>query len=166
VFRNSGSNYSAMRRIFITVILATGLWPLISHAQVNPNTNIILEGYFETVDGDTIKINNIKIRIKGIDAPDRQKHKPMAHWFDRSSSYMKLLLKNPLRCVLNGNRTYDRFEASCFILPTGEDLGALMVVSGYAVEWPSFSKGIYTQFENYAMLNKNGMWIEMRQSWR
>jgi len=125
-----------------------------------------IEGYFKPVDGDNLKYGNLNIRIWGIDAPDRQRDKPMSHFYKASKAQLGYYAQVPVRCVFTGKKSFNRPVARCFQIASRNDLAALMTGSGYAVEWRSFSKGTYSDFENYARLNRLGLWSQMSVSWR
>ena len=56
-----------------------------------------------------------------------------------------LVLGKSVRCELDGNKTYDRFVGICFL---GEkDVGASIILSGFAFDCLRFSKGRYKNLE-------------------
>ncbi len=94
------------------------------------------------IDGDSIVIQGIEIRLAGIDAPE----------FDHpGGQYAKWHLRDLtsgqiVRAVFDNSQSYTREVATCF-LPDGRDLSAEMVKAGFAIDWPKFSGGKYRQYE-------------------
>jgi micrococcal nuclease len=102
----------------------------------------VVSGRAYVVDGDTIKIRNIQIRLFGIDAPE------MNHPYGRAA-------KNALYCMCRGQTIHaevletddhGRKVAVCRF-DDGRDLSAEMVKLGLAIDWPKYSGGGYEQFE-------------------
>mgnify|MGYP001993509471 FL=1 len=130
------------------------------------------------MDGDTIKINGEKIRFAGIDAPESYYYgKKQVCYLDEIEVFCGKLSKekleekigtNPISCVKEeGKVSYDRFLGECFV--NSESLSKFMVRSGYAFDWPKYSKKKYAVDEEYAKANKLGLWImkfEYPWEWR
>jgi micrococcal nuclease len=101
-----------------------------------------ISGRCWVVDGDTIIINRIQIRLAGIDAPE------LEHSYGRcaKSALIQLCQGQIISAVFDGTSSYSRQVATCF-LPDGRDLSAEMVKQGMALDWRKFSQGRYRQFE-------------------
>lgn len=94
------------------------------------------------VDGDTIVIDGVSIRLAGIDAPELdQPYGKRAKW-----ELVRLCKGQTIRAVFDGSTSYDRSVATC-ILPDGRDLSAEMVKLGLALDWRKFSGGKYRPLE-------------------
>ena len=94
------------------------------------------------IDGDTIVIDNITIRLFGIDAPELdQPYGQKAKW-----ALLQMCKGHVIRAVFDGNLSHDRSVATCY-LPDGRDLSAEMVKYGMALDWPKYSGGRYRQYE-------------------
>lgn len=94
------------------------------------------------IDGDTIVINKITIRLFGIDAPELdQPYGQKAKW-----ALLKLCKGHVVRAEFDGNLSHERSVATCY-LPDGRDLSAEMVKCGMALDWPKYSGGRYRHFE-------------------
>lgn len=101
-----------------------------------------LTGKAYIIDGDTIKIKGIKIRIAGIDAPELN-----MPWGQKSKWTMVEICKGQIITVeLDGERSFDRLVGTCF-LPDGRDIGAEIIKRGLALDLPHFSGGKYRRFE-------------------
>lgn len=107
---------------------------------IPPNRRLIGRAY--VIDGDTIKIKGIKIRLAGIDAPEVN-----MPWGQKSKWAMVDICKGQTITVeLDGERSYDRLVGTCF-LPDGSDLGAEIIQRGLALDLPFFSGGKYRHLE-------------------
>lgn len=93
-------------------------------------------------DVDTIEVNNLPVRLNGVDGPelDERGGRAAKVWMQ------KLVLRKRVKCWLNGEKTYDRWVGTCYIA-SEEDIGALAIQAGHARDCPRFSGGKYAQFE-------------------
>ena len=101
-----------------------------------------LKGKCYVIDGDTIVIKRIKIRMAGIDAPELDQP-----WGQKAKWAMVELCKEQVVIAkLNGERSKDRLVATCY-LPDGRDIGAELIKQGLALDWSHFSGGSYRHLE-------------------
>lgn len=102
----------------------------------------VLRGRCWVIDGDTIVINNIRVRLAGIDAPE------LDHPWGQQSKWalVQLCKGQTVTARIKPEVSYDRMVAECF-LPDGRDLGAELVRIGLALDWPKFSGGKYRHLE-------------------
>ena len=99
-------------------------------------------------DGDTIEVGPIVIRLKGVAAPELGE--PLGR---KARDFMfRVVISKPIQCELNGDKSYDRFVASCFL--EGKDIGAALISAGLALDCPRFSGGRYVLLERVEALNK------------
>tara|TARA_B100000029_G_scaffold156950_1_gene152201 strand:+ start:114 stop:629 length:516 start_codon:yes stop_codon:yes gene_type:complete len=127
-------------------------------------------GKTKVIDGDTIKINKKKIRLFGIDAPERKQicKKKYANFliFNFQKNYkcgevstlalMKKLKDKEVKCVLEKNKDkYKRNIGTCYI--NNLDINKWLVKNGYAIAYKRYSKK-YVLDEQYAKKNKLGIW--------
>ena len=94
------------------------------------------------IDGDTIVIDKVHLRLFGIDAPE------LDHPYGRKakSAMIGLCKGHKVRAEITENDHYDRCVARCF-LPDGRDLSAELVKMGLAIDWPKYSGGVYRKLE-------------------
>lgn len=92
-------------------------------------------------DADTLVVNHIPIRLNGLDAPETR----TTQGRDAREWMVRYLTGKTLRCVLNGQRSYDRYVGICYA--EGRDVGAVAVASGHALDCPRFSNGRYRHLE-------------------
>lgn len=113
-----------------------------AHRAPEPRRPTELVGPCYVVDGDTIRIRDLVIRVSGIDAPELdQPYGEKAKW-----AMHRLCKGHDIRAELAENDVHGRTVARCF-LPDGRDLGAEMVRTGHAVDWPKYSGGRYRHLE-------------------
>ena len=127
---------------------------------------IYIKGKATVVDGDTITINNTKIRFNGIDAPEsyfygmtqyceKPNGKIWACGKKATAALKKLIGKHDVECSDEGNDKYGRTLSICYA--NGVDLQSEMVRSGMAVAYIRYS----SRYENEmieAMTNRTGIW--------
>lgn len=102
----------------------------------------VLRGKCHVIDGDTIVIRFIHIRLGGIDAPELDQP-----WGQKAKWAMVALCKgNEITAHVTGEMSHDRVVATC-TLPDGRDLAAELVKQGLALDWPCFSGGKYRCLE-------------------
>ena len=129
-----------------------------------------ISGKAKIVDGDTIKINKKKIRLFGIDAPEKDQicQKVYLSFFifefkkdykcgEESTSALFNKLKNKkVKCVLEDKKDkYKRNIGICYI--KNQDINRWLVKNGYAIAYIKYSKK-YVLDEKYAKENKLGLW--------
>jgi micrococcal nuclease len=107
-----------------------------------PHAETVLRGRCWVIDGDTIAINNVRVRLAGTDAPE------LDHpWGQRSKWALVQLCKGQtVTARIKPELSYDRLVAECF-LPDGRDLAAELVRGGLALDWTKFSGGKYRHLE-------------------
>ncbi|MCO8145893.1 thermonuclease family protein [Rhodovulum tesquicola] len=97
-------------------------------------------------DADTIEIassrGRIAVRLNGVDSPELKELGGRAgkEWVERT--YRGKMMS----CVLNGQRSYDRWVGICHD-PNGNDIGAAIIAAGHGRDCPRYSGGRYRKFE-------------------
>jgi endonuclease YncB( thermonuclease family) len=100
-----------------------------------------IKGRARVIDGDTLWVGRIKVRLNGIDAPERGKPRYRA----ATHTLQKLVAGEIVVCHLNGDKTYDRYVGVCYV---GEyDLAASVIASGNALDCARYSGGRYRKYE-------------------
>ena len=129
-------------------------------------------GIPKIVDGDTIHINEYKIRLEGIDAPEmRQQCKKeklkissiIGFTFYKNYSCGEVSKENlevkinrsKIKCILSSKDRYKRHLAKCY--KDKINLNRWMVRNGYAVAYRRYSKE-YIPDEDFAKEKKLGLW--------
>jgi endonuclease YncB( thermonuclease family) len=109
-----------------------------------------LTGKCYVVDGDTIRIGKVSLRLAGIDAPELEHP-----WGKKAKWELVQLCKGQIiTAEIEPEISYDRLVATC-LLPDGRDLSAEMVNQGMALDWPKFSGGKYVQLEPQGVRKKH-----------
>ena len=142
-----------MRKFNIAIILLLTLNPKILADEIS--------GFANITDGDTIKIYNKRIRLHGIDTPEKKQicyknSKEYSCGEEASSALDKKIDGNQVVCKVQRRLDrYKRYIGVCFV---GEvNLNKWMVRNGYAVAYRRYSKD-YIDDEDYAKKNKLGLW--------
>jgi len=123
------------------------------------NNYLLISGKAKIIDGDTLKINNKKIRFSGIDAPE-------SYFFGKKQlcilnnieilcgklSKEKLIEKignQVVDCKIEKNKDqYNRLIGECFL--KNKSLSVFMVKNGYAFDYPKYSNGKFRKYQIYA----------------
>jgi len=101
-----------------------------------------IKGRCHVIDGDTIIIKGMKIRLAGIDAPELNE----AYGQNSKWAMVKICTGLVITAKLTGETSHDRLVGVCY-LPDGQDIGAELIKQGLAVDWPKFSGGKYRHLE-------------------
>ena len=120
-----------------------------------------ISGLPTITDGDTIKIDNKRIRFHGIDAPEKKQicNKDLKKYSCGKKATEALTKKiNGKRVVCKVFDRVDRYKRYLGICFLGEiNLNKWMVRNGYAVAYKRYSED-YIDDEKYAKKNKIGLW--------
>ncbi len=128
-----------------------------------------IRGYAKIIDGDTIKINSKKIRLYGIDAPEKKQTCKKSYlkignfFFNKnylcghvSTNMLTKKINNQIiKCKIKDVDRYNRFIGECY--KRNENLNSWLVSHGYAVAYRKYSKK-YISDEINAKNNKLGIW--------
>ena len=106
------------------------------------------------VDGDTLALNGVRIRLWGIDAPEMDNE---AGELAQSTLAVMLTAAGELRCYPQDEDRYGRAVMIC-LDADGRDIAERMVSEGLARDWPEYSKGHYELTEAAARLLHRGFW--------
>ena len=123
------------------------------------------------IDGDTINLNNEKIRFTGIDTPELKQTCNKNNEIIYCGIQARQLLinkigKNKVNCIKEGKDQYKRTLAECFV--NDLSLSRFLVRQGYAFAYRKYSKK-FIEDENFAKNNNMGIWsmkFEYPWDWR
>ena len=166
-------------KIFLQINICLILFSLVN-IDVKSEEIKVISGIAKVIDGDTIKINKKKIRLFGIDAPEK---KQQCRRSSLSISFLtfgkdypcgqisadrlrKKINDKLVICKYSSKDRYKRFIAECFLNKT--NINAWMVQTGHAVAYKKYSKKFVAQ-EIFAKKEKLGLWsgtFEMPWNWR
>ena len=137
-----------------------------------PSEGEELVGHPRFIDGDTLALGHERIRLNGLDAPERGQLCQDAAGGSYSCGLSALAALNAqirsgeVRCGGEQHDRYLRLIATCWI--GAEDLGAWMVGHGWAAAYRRYSLK-YLDQEGQARKAKAGLWsgaFEMPWDWR
>ena len=132
----------------------------------------VFSGAVRVVDGDTLVVRGIKVRLQGIDAPERGQICTDRDGGDfdcgeRARAVLTEVLKGkPVSCQSLGRDRYSRVLARCYV--GRSDIGEGMVTTGLAFAYRHYSTD-YVAAETTARLGERGLWagtFEFPWSWR
>ena len=123
-------------------------------------TNNLFASHVTVVDGDTIKIGDVKIRFSGIDAPEINQTCVATEGKVACGKISKDILitkvtNNKISCTDEGKDFYGRVLGECFV--NGESLSRYLVREGFAFAYRKYSDKFILD-EEYAKSNRLGMW--------
>ena len=123
-------------------------------------TNNLFASHVTVVDGDTIKLGDVKIRFSRIDAPEinqicvASEGKVACGKISRDILITKVT-NNKISCTDEGKDFYGRVLGECFV--NGESLSRYLVREGFAFAYRKYSDKFISD-EEYAKSNRLGMW--------
>jgi endonuclease YncB( thermonuclease family) len=113
------------------------------------------------IDGDTLKINGIKIRLAGVDAPEiSQKCKIRGH-IENCGEIVKLRLvqatsNEDITCYGHGKDYFGRVLAECYV--NDININKWLLREGLAVYYYNKDFRSYKILETLAKQERNGLW--------
>jgi len=120
-------------------------------------------GRASVIDGDTIEIHGVRVRLDGVDAPESRQTcqdasgrpyrcgQVSANALDRFLS-----ASQPTSCRPTG-KSYERVVALCH-RADGADVGRWLVANGFAIDWVKYSRGRYAAEQRKAQAGRFGIW--------
>ena len=157
------------KKKLIILIIISSIFFIVTYNDVRSENINKISGFAKVVDGDTIKINSKKIRLYGIDAPEKKQKCKKTYltisFMSFTKDYMcgevssekliKKINKQKLNCNILDVDRYKRLIGECF--KRNINLNSWMVSNGYAVAYRKYSKK-YVSDEINTKNNKLGIW--------
>ena len=155
-------------KIFLLISICL-IFFFLTYNDVRSEEIKIISGTAKVIDGDTIRIGKKKIRLLGIDAPEKEQQCRKA-WltisilsFNKDYPCGKIStkkLKNKINdkfliCEWTNKDRYKRYIAECF--KDKRSINSWMVEYGYAVAYRKYSRK-YVSKEIFAKKEKRGLW--------
>ena len=141
-----------MRRIFCTILI---LFPLLLSAQILKGKAV------KIADGDTFTLlvnghDQVKIRIDGIDAPEKGQA-----FGNRAKEYLSSMIwEKELTVSVTKKDRYGR-SISKVSTPSITDVGLEMIKAGFAWQYRDYNnEKAYADAESLARHNKKGLWLD------
>lgn len=142
----------------LALMLIATLCALMAAPAVSQDT---ISGTASVIDGDTIDIHGVRIRLHAVDAiesrqrcllPNRKEWRCGA---EAANQLANKIGRAPVKCRVTDRDRYGRLVAKCF--QRGEDLNAWLVVNGWAVAYRQYGLDYVSQ-EREAKNKKRGIW--------
>jgi endonuclease YncB( thermonuclease family) len=105
----------------------------------------IISGHARVLDGDTVVVGGVVVRLKGVDAAERGTLRG-----ENARDVMIGIVNGDLTCHLTGERTWKREVGYC-ITADGVDINEAIIASGAALACPRYDAR-YMRFETEAAL--------------
>lgn len=140
-----------MRRILITILL---MFPLLLSAQ------ILMGKAVGIADGDTFTLivnghEQVKIRIDGIDAPEKKQY-----FGNRAKEYLSGMIWGKELTVKVTKKNKWKRSIGKVSTPEIQDVGIEMIKAGLAWQYRDYNKDeSYAEAERLARESKKGLWI-------
>ena len=124
-----------MGKIFLAMQLVSVIWAYPAYAD--------LFGLAQIIDGDTVKIEDVKIRLHGIDAPETKQfcNKNGTKWpcgVKATLALKNIIANKNLTCKKLGQDRFRRIIAKCSI--NGKSTEEEIVRLGFALAYRKYSK--------------------------
>jgi endonuclease YncB( thermonuclease family) len=126
---------------------------------------VFKSNYVRIIDGDTIQLNNIRIRLQGIDAPEMKQHcvtvvpQQICAGDLAKDKLIELIDHHIVECTDEGKDRHKRQLSYCYA--NGVNLNKEMVSQGYAYAYREYDL-LFVFDELLAKVNKRGLWKEER----
>ncbi len=167
--RNSFPAYTTARwaaALLACGALAVGVW--VASAHDSPRNGAIA-GVARVVDGDTIVVSDMRVRLEGIDAPEAGQTcgRPLGGTWpcgtEATHALAALIGGRPVECLPRGLDKYGRVLGVCFL--DRQDINAWMVREGHAWAFTRYSAS-YVREEAEARARRIGIWQgEAQPAW-
>ena len=159
------------RALHLSLILAAALAGLLTPSVVWARPGDVISGTARITDGDTLRLGEARIRMHGIDAPEKaqpctRKGKRWACGMAAKEALESLVDGAIVRCIIKDVDRYRRMVGECFA--QGRNLNRAMVSQGWAMAYRAYSRD-YIDVEDAARAARRGLWageFDMPWDWR
>jgi endonuclease YncB( thermonuclease family) len=160
--RESVLSLVAWRSVAIAPVAMLSLVPLLVCGSVSHSTPVgLVSGPAMAVDGDTLDVGGVRVRLEGIDAPEYDQSCPRA-WLGSWSCgkeaqrfLARMVAEGSVSCESRGRDAYGRMLGVCSV--NGKEVNAEMVRRGLAWAFVKYSKS-YVDLEAEAKAARTGIW--------
>lgn len=128
----------------------------------------VIKGKVRVIDGDTIEIEDQKIRLEGIDAPEigqlcGRGGIPVYCGIQAKYELEALIGDLEVKCESLGNDKYKRVIGECYV--GSVELNGMMVKNGWALAYRKYSQK-YVESEDFAKQHGKGIWsLDFIEPW-
>ncbi|PTV97250.1 endonuclease YncB(thermonuclease family) [Rhodobacter aestuarii] len=136
-------------------------WVLIALLMAQPVAAEVVQGRARVIDGDTLAIGAVRVRLHGIDAPEKDQtcQDPAGRdWrcgAAATAALERMTARGDTRCEGEDYDRYDRLIAVC--RAGGRNLNAALVAEGYAEAYRKYAQD-YVGEEQAARAAQKGIW--------
>ena len=139
-----------------TIAFGIGLCGVLGVAYMAIADNSI-RGPVRVVDGDTLQVGNSRVRLWGIDAPEKDQWCGQAPCGREATQMLQTLIGGKeVVCFPRDKDKYGRTVAVCWVYRL--ELNKAMVKTGHAVDYKRYSQGAYDKEQEHAKGFKLGIW--------
>ena len=152
---------------FIIIIAAAGagllgLGAFLGYSWLWPSASNVIAGEARIVDGDTVEIREVRIRLEGIDAPESDQQcqdvNGRSYWCgSEATAALEKLAAGSITCEQVGFDQRNKRPVSICRNADGLDLNAELVRQGLAVAFRRYSMR-YAAIEDEARAARRGLW--------
>lgn len=120
-----------------------------------------ISGLAVVLDADTIRIQETRVRLVGVDAPETDQiciAGDGQRWLcgiAARDAVSRLIASRPVRCTVSGEDVYTRKLATCTV--AGESINRWLVREGFALAYVKYSRE-YVDEEKQAKDSRRGLW--------
>jgi endonuclease YncB( thermonuclease family) len=137
-------------RLLLALVLMAGLLFYYAHYRHPERAPLApVNGYARVIDGDSIEIAGVRIRLDGANG------RAWSCGMTAADALRRHLRGRELRCELSGRDQFRRMIAVC-ALADGSDVNAWLVRQGWALA--SGRSGNYRSEQNEAQAGRHGIW--------
>ncbi len=120
-----------------------------------------IRGRARVIDGDSIIVDRVEIRLWGVDAPEykqrcRRNHRNWECGKAATKALRSRLSGRSLRCRRISKDRHDRVVARC--KANNESINRWLVRNGWALDYRRFSKGAFAGEQSRAKAQRKGIW--------
>lgn len=105
------------------------------------------------VDGDSLYVENKKLRLWGVDAPDKDEF----GYNEARKKLQEIVQDQTVTCTCKDTDRHGRSMVLC-TLQNGDDVGKILIESGWALDYRRHTSGYYEKAEDKAREAKRGLW--------
>ena len=165
-----------MNKLILGLLSFLFIFSISSSPSLSAKFNKYIEGKIKVIDGDTIKMDGTRIRLFGIDAPEKNqicvnKNSESYNCGSISTKVLKRYVgREKIKCRYTEKDRYGRILGTCYFPYDSSklSLNRYMVHTGHAVAYKRYSEK-YLDSEKWAKDNHLGMWqgnFERPEKWR
>jgi endonuclease YncB( thermonuclease family) len=148
--------------LIVAIVVAVGsVYERNTKPAAPPRTGEAFSGRARVVDGDSLELAGHRVRLFGIDAPERSQDcrdgrgNSYACGREAQNALSTAIAGQNVSCTPVGE-SYNRNVSIC--TANGRDLSETMIRSGHALELRQHSRGRYTAAEQEARNARRGLW--------